>query len=90
MAAEGARTGLEPPLGGAWVVCRLGLFLIDKTAFPTSESVTAAARELAALAGPAASANVRKCGTRNGTPATAMRSGFHDADSDWEGASVRQ
>ena len=32
--AEGVRTGLGPPLGGAWVVCRFGLFLIDKSAFP--------------------------------------------------------
>ena len=32
--AEGVRTGLGPPVGGAWVVCRFGLFLIDKSAFP--------------------------------------------------------
>ena len=25
---------MGPPLGGAWVVCRFGLFLIDKSAFP--------------------------------------------------------
>jgi hypothetical protein len=30
--AEGVRTGLGPPLGGAWAVCRFGLFLIDKRA----------------------------------------------------------
>jgi len=31
-AAEGVRAGLGPPLGGSRVVCRFGLFLIDKIA----------------------------------------------------------
>ena len=30
--AEGARAGLGPPSGSSRVVCRFGLFLIDKTA----------------------------------------------------------
>ncbi len=34
LANIGVRTGLGPPLGGAWVVCHFGLFLIDKSAFP--------------------------------------------------------
>ena len=34
IAAEGVTTGLGPPLGGAWVVCRFGMFLIDKSALP--------------------------------------------------------
>ncbi len=34
IAADGARTGLGPPFGGAWVACRFGLFLTDKSAFP--------------------------------------------------------
>ena len=33
-AAEGVRAGLGPPLGGSRVVCRFGLFLINKSASP--------------------------------------------------------
>ena len=38
-AAEGVRAGLGPPLGGSRVVCRFGLFLIDKSAFPKRRAV---------------------------------------------------
>ena len=40
-AAEGVRAGLGPPLGGSRVVCRFGLFLIDKIASQKKKGVRA-------------------------------------------------